>query len=164
MMRSHTRPWGQCLLCMRRFILEVPGVQVGETGDPGRGPAFVGGWPRGGRGVRGRWGLELHCAAEAWFMCTVGSQAGVLALNLALLQTSLPWRSAVPTAKQNIEERNVLNSTPVLTAERGRMSPPAHLWVMAQINNFFISRAQFKTPAFIVILHAVSFSVSRGHF
>lgn len=99
MMRSHTRPWGQCLLCMSRFILEGPGVQFAETREPGRGPAFVSDWPRGGRGVRGRWGRELHCTAEAWTICTVGSQAGVLALNLALLQTSLPWRSAVPTAK-----------------------------------------------------------------
>lgn len=43
MMRSHTRPWGQCLLCMSRFILELPGVQVRETREPGRGPAFVSG-------------------------------------------------------------------------------------------------------------------------
>lgn len=50
---------------------------------------------------------ELRCAAEAWFRCAVGSQAGVLALSLDLLQTSFPRRSAAPTAKQNREEGNV---------------------------------------------------------
>lgn len=50
---------------------------------------------------------KLRCAAEAWFTCAVGSQAGAPALSLDLLQTSFPRRSAVPTAKQNREERNV---------------------------------------------------------
>ncbi|CAB1450079.1 unnamed protein product [Pleuronectes platessa] len=43
------------------------------------------------------WQRQAGGVAEAWFMRSVGSGAGVPALNLALPQTSLPWRSTVPT-------------------------------------------------------------------
>lgn len=115
-MRSHTWPRGRSLLCMSGFILEMPGVCFLPEN---RGDAqFLPAADRGVSEVWGRWDRELHCAAEAWFTHAVGSQAAVLALSLDLLQTSFPRRSAVLTVKQNREERNVQNSTPVLTTER----------------------------------------------
>lgn len=62
--------------------------------------------------------VHVLCGLPGW--CAI-------ALNLALLQTSLPWRSAVPTAKQSREGRDVLNSTPVLTTERG-LCPLQHTY------------------------------------
>ncbi|KAK1903185.1 3'(2')5'-bisphosphate nucleotidase CysQ, partial [Dissostichus eleginoides] len=96
------------------------------------------------RGVAGVGGAgKLHSAAEAWFMCSVGSQAGVLALNLALLQTSLLWRSAVPTAKQSREGRNVLNSTPVPNTEWGsRQLKPWFELVFAPLLGVLISSTE----------------------
>lgn len=84
--------------------------RLGKTEDQGeaqhlsaadRGVAEVSGWVGPGAPQRSR-GL-----VQAWFMRTVGSRAGGLLLNLALLQTSLPWRSAVPTAKHSGEGRNM---------------------------------------------------------
>lgn len=54
---------------------------------------------------------------QAWLMCSVGSQLSVLALSLALLQTSLPPRSAVPSVQRCREGTNLLNGTPVRTTE-----------------------------------------------
>lgn len=102
-MRSHTGPWGQCLLCMS-------GVQVGGTREPGRGPSICQRPTEGQRRFQGRVGprapLRSRSLVQAWCMCTEGSQAGVPALSLAPLQTRLPWRSAVATAKQSREEGN----------------------------------------------------------
>lgn len=93
----------------------------------GEMPGFLSTADRGVSKVWGRRVRERRCAAEAWFTCAVGSRAAVLALSLDLLQTSFPQRSTVPTAKQNREERNVQNSTPVLTTERA-VSLPDHIY------------------------------------
>lgn len=116
MMRSHTWPRGRSLICMRSFILEMPGVRF--LPEKRGGGQFLSAADRGVSEVRGRRDQELRRAVEAGFTHAVGSQAAVPALSLDLLQTSFPRRSAVLTVKQNRQERNVQNSTPVLTTER----------------------------------------------
>lgn len=126
-MRSHTWPRGRSLLCMSGFILELPGVRFCQGSGEMRGfyQRLAEVCQRCGAGGTGK----LRCAAEAQFTCAVGSQAGVLALSLDLLQTSFPRRSAAPAAKQNREERNVQHSTPVLAAERGSVPSRPRLWI-----------------------------------
>lgn len=79
MMRSHTRPWGQCLLCMSAFIPSLSSIQTEKTREPGRGTVMVSGFPK--SGVE----LEAPSMVETWFMCLVASQTGVPPLHLALL-------------------------------------------------------------------------------
>lgn len=86
---------------------------------------------------------------QAWFMCSVGSQSDVLYLSLALLQTSLPRRSAVPSAKHSREGTYLLNSTPVLSTEYG---PTAHLWIMFRPNLTITCSSSLNSSVFIVAL------------
>lgn len=62
--------------------------------------------------------VRVFCGLPGW---CAGSR------NLALLQTSLPWRSAVPSAKQGREGKNVLNTTPVPTTEKGLQHTYGHV-------------------------------------
>ena len=74
------------------------------------------------------WRRQAGGVAEAWFMRSVGSRAGVPALNLALPQTSLPWRSTVPTVRRSREGRDVLNSN--LSSPLSTDRPLQHTGIM----------------------------------
>lgn len=57
--------------------------------------------------------------------------------NLAVLQTSLPWRSAVPSVKQNREGTNASSATPVRTTERGAR-PRQHTYGQRDTEHVFL--------------------------
>lgn len=74
MMRSHTRPWGQCLLCMSRFILVSTSGKPENRGEAqhlsatGRGVAEVSGVGGAGSSIAQQrpgpfalWALKLVC-------------------------------------------------------------------------------------------------------
>lgn len=81
--------------------LSVADRGVAQLGEAGRSTARQ----RPGSGL-----VHVFCGLPDW---CAGSH------NLAPLQTSLPWRSAVPSAKQSREGINVLNTTPVPPTEQG---------------------------------------------
>lgn len=111
-MRSHTRPWGQCLLCMSVFIPSLSSIHIEKTREPGRGAAIVSGFPKMevelGAALHGRNLVHVPCGLPWCATSPPGS---------ALDKTPMEFSCSI--SKTQLEGDLNLNSTPVLSSERG---------------------------------------------